>query len=202
MTKIKLCGLSRICDIETANEWKPEYVGFIFAQRSHRYVTPQQAKELKCQLHSQIKAVGVFVEEKPEIIADYLNEGIIDLAQLHGDETEKDIAKLRRLTDRPIIKAFSIRTTADIVNAKNSTADFVLLDSGGGTGTTFDWDLIQDIHRPYFLAGGLGPHNVKNAIAKWKPYAADVSSGIETNGQKDKNKISKFIATVREEERV
>ena len=202
MTKIKLCGLSRLCDIEAANELKPEYIGFVFYKKSKRYVTPKKAKELKQILDPEIKAVGVFVNEKPEKVSELLNDGIIDIAQLHGSENEDYINKLRNLSDKPIIKAFRIETASDIERAKQSIADDILLDSGAGTGMVFNWELIQNIKRPYFLAGGLGIDNVKNAVNLLHPYAIDVSSGIETDGLKDKYKMSALVAAIRKEDRL
>lgn len=201
MTKIKLCGLSRTCDVEAANELRPEYIGFVFAPKSRRYITPEKAAELKRLLAPGIKAVGVFVKENPETVTELLNSGVIDIAQLHGDEDEDYIRQLRALTDKPIIKAFRIDTASDIADAERSNADYVLLDSGsGGTGTVFDWKLIQNIKRPYFLAGGLGLDNVENAVELLHPYAVDVSSGIETNGLKDKCKMAEFVAVVRKDD--
>ena len=160
MTKIKLCGLSRPCDIEAANELKPDYIGFVFAPKSRRYVTYKKAEELKSLLSPDIEAVGVFVNEPPQNVATLLKKGIIDIAQLHGDEDEDYIAELRLLTDKPIIKAFRIKTANDIKIVEQSTADDILLDSGAGTGTVFDWELLKSIQRPYFLAGGLDARNV------------------------------------------
>ena len=200
MTKIKLCGLSRPCDIEVANQLKPDYIGFVFAPKSKRYVTPEQAMALKQMLLPEIQAVGVFVNEDPQNIARLLRDQIIDMAQLHGGEDEAYIARLRQLTDRPIIQAFRVETARDIEKVEQSTADYVLLDSGAGTGKVFDWDLIQNITRPYFLAGGLDPHNVADAVKTRRPYGVDVSSGIETGGRKDKDKMAAFVAAVRKEE--
>lgn len=200
MTKIKLCGLSRQCDIEWANELHPDYIGFVFAQNSKRYISPEKASTLKQALASEIMAVGVFVDETAENVAYLLNQNIIDIAQLHGKESDEYINRLRKLTEKPIIKAFRISSSTDIVTAENSKADFILLDSGAGTGTVFDWELIQNINRPYFLAGGLYPNNVKSAIETLRPYAVDVSSGIETNGLKDKTKMADFITAVRKED--
>lgn len=197
MTKIKLCGLTRPCDIAAANELMPEYIGFVFAKKSRRYVTPQAAAELKRQLHRDITAVGVFVDSPPEEIAELLDSGVIDAAQLHGGEGEKDIAKLRILTKNPIIQAFTIKTEADINRAEQSSADCILLDSGAGTGAVFDWDLIKSVSRPYFLAGGLSASNVSVAVERLHPYAVDVSSGIETDGFKDRFKMAEFAAAVR-----
>ena len=201
MTKIKLCGLSRPCDIMTANEWRPEYIGFVFSPSSRRYVTPEQAAELKKNLAPGIQTVGVFVNEDPKTIAILLNSGIISMAQLHGLEDESYIKQLRILTDKPIIKAFRIKDEQDVFAAEISTADDILLDAGAGTGTVFDWRLIRKVQRPYFLAGGLDPMNVKKALDMLKPYAVDVSSGIETDGVKDKTKIAEFVAAVRKEEK-
>lgn len=200
MSKIKLCGLSRKCDIEWANELHPEYIGFVFAPKSRRYVSVDTAAELKAMLSEDIKAVGVFVNSPIESVAYILSRGIIDMAQLHGSEDEEYISRLVKLTDKPIIKAFSINSAADVSAANNSSADMVLLDSGqGGTGTNFDWKLLGDINRPYFLAGGLCCENISQAITALDPYAVDVSSGIETNGCKDKNKMAAFVAAVRKE---
>ncbi len=200
MTKIKLCGLSRPCDIGAANELKPDYIGFVFAPKSKRYVTPEKAMELKQMLLPEIQSVGVFVNEKPETVVKLLQDGTIDIAQLHGAEDEEYIIQLRQLTDKPIIKAFRIETASDIEKTLQSTADYLLLDSGAGTGTVFDWKLIQNIKRPYFLAGGLDADNAAEAVNTLRPYALDVSSGIETSGLKDKSKMAAFVSAVRKEE--
>ena len=196
MTKIKLCGLSRACDIAAANELRPEYIGFVFASKSKRYVSPEQAAELKRILHSDIKAVGVLINESLQNVAELLKNGVIDVAQLHGNEDDEYIKELRTLTDKPIIKAFRVECERDIREANASSADYVLLDSGAGTGTVFDWNLLSHMQRPYFLAGGLDTENVSEAIKVLKPFAVDVSSGIETDGVKDKTKMAAFVAAV------
>ncbi len=199
MTKIKLCGLKRECDIEAVNKLNPDFIGFVFAQKSKRYVDPEGAAKLKTKLNKGIKAVGVFVNESPETVADLLNRGTIDIAQLHGSEDEEYISKLRSLTDKPLIKAIKVQSKADIEAADESSADYVLLDSGAGTGMTFNWQLIKGIKRPYFLAGGLSPENVAEAVKTLNPFAVDVSSGIETDGLKDEAKMADFVSTVRKE---
>lgn len=199
MSKIKLCGLSRKCDIEWANALKPEYIGFVFWSKSKRNVPPEKVKELKNLLSPDIKAVGVFVDEPIENVAELLNDNIIDIAQLHGGEDEEYIKKLRALSDKPIIKAFLLKSEIDAERAEKSTADYILVDSGTGTGKSFDWELLKNISRPYFLAGGLCCENISQAITALDPYAVDVSSGIETNGCKDKNKMAAFVAAVRKE---
>lgn len=196
-TAVKLCGLSRPEDIAAVNELKPEYIGFVFASKSKRYVTPERAAELKKLLDPGIKAVGVFVDEEPEKIAELLNQDVIDLAQLHGREDEVYITKLRTLTDKSLIQAFQIWSEEDIKRAQESSADYILLDSGAGTGQTFDWEFLKSVKRPYFLAGGLDSSNVGDAVQKLHPYAVDVSSGIETDGKKDRQKMKEFLINVR-----
>ena len=198
MTQIKFCGLTRPEDIATANAVKPDYIGFVFAAKSKRYVSPEQAKVLRAQLDTNIKAVGVFVNEAPETVAQLLNENIIDIAQLHGQEDAAYLARLRKLTAKPLWQAFRVEDAASLAAAAKSPADMVLLDSGaGGTGTVFNWKLLQGFPRPYILAGGLDTVNVAVAIARLHPAAVDVSSGIETNGKKDPAKMAAFAAAVR-----
>lgn len=198
MAKIKLCGLTRPRDIDAVNALMPEYIGFVFAPKSRRYVPAKRASELKERLNPGITAVGVFVREAPETVAGLLNAGVIDIAQLHGGEDEAYIRSLRAITDKPVIKAFRVETEQDILAARDSSAEGVLLDSGaGGTGTVFDWTLIQRLERPYFLAGGLGLHNIQAALDTLHPYAVDVSSGIETDGLKDRGKMETFVRIVR-----
>ncbi len=149
-------------------------------------------------LDPAIKAAGVFVNEPVESVADLLKQGIIDIAQLHGKEDEDYISALRTMTDRPVFKAFRIDCEEDVEKANASSADYVLLDSGnGGTGTVFDWDLLQGIKRPYYLAGGLNTENITEAVTSLKPYGVDVSSGIETDGLKDQAKMTDFVNKVR-----
>ena len=198
MTRIKLCGLSRPCDIEAANALLPDYIGFVFAPKSRRYVSPEKARALRLMMKADVRAVGVFVREAPETVAALLNEGVIDLAQLHGGEDEAYIRRLRALTDKPIIKAFRVDGPADLERAMECTADHILLDNGsGGTGTAFDWGLLKDFGRAYFLAGGLGPDNAARAVEALRPFAVDVSSGVETDGVKDPAKMKAFVEAVR-----
>ncbi len=202
MTKIKLCGLTRPEDIAAANELKPEYIGFVFAAKSKRAVSREMAAELKTRLFPEIQAVGVFVNEAPETVAGLLNAGIIDVAQLHGQENESYVECLRKLTNKPLIQAFRVDGPESLAKAEKSPADLILLDSGaGGTGTAFDWTLLEKFKRPYFLAGGLGPDTVGDAVKRLHPYAVDVSSGIETEGKKDEQKMAAFVAAVRNNEK-
>ena len=200
MTKIKLCGLKRACDIEWANELKPDYIGFVFAKQSRRYVSPNDAGELKKLLHPSIKVAGVFVDAEIEVIAGMAKRNIIDVVQLHGSEDEDYLRELRYRICIQVFQAFRISSLEDIKRAKESSADMVLLDAGAGCGEVFDWSLLKDIKRPYFLAGGLTPKNVADAIDRLHPYGVDTSSSLETDGVKDKLKMAAFVKAVRGKE--
>jgi phosphoribosylanthranilate isomerase len=205
MSKIKICGITREEDIAAVKVALPDYIGFVFAKRSKRYVTSTQAEMLRSGLSSGIQAVGVFVDESVDNIVSLFENGVIDLAQLHGDEDDAYIGELRRRSSIPIIKAFSVDSVDDISRAAESPADFVLLDHGsGGTGVSFDWDFLsmdpgttpRMTNKPFFLAGGIDLDNIDDALAL-RPYAIDVSSGVETNGIKDSEKIIEFVRRVR-----
>ncbi|MCQ2539999.1 MAG: phosphoribosylanthranilate isomerase [Acetatifactor sp.] len=201
MTKIKLCGLSRVDDIIAANRLRPDYIGFVFFEKSKRNVTPEQAAALKAKLEDGIKAVGVFVSSPIDFVASLLEQGIIDAAQLHGKEDEAYIAELRKRTDKPIFQAFVVKSEEDVQRANASTADMVLLDSGIGSGNCFDWQLLSAVKRPFFLAGGLNPENIEEALTVVDPYGVDVSSGIETGNFKDEKKMETFVEKVRDNRR-
>lgn len=198
MTRIKLCGLKSLNDVIAANAVQPDYIGFVFAKTSKRFITPQTAEELRKKLDRKITAVGVFVNEPVEVVAELLNKGIIDMAQLHGNESEEYMTLLRKKTDKKLIKAFSVNEAKKFQAAYSCSADYILFDSGsGGTGKSFDWSILQDFGRPYFLAGGLNITNVSEAVSRLHPYAVDVSSGVETDGRKDDVKMAAFVNAVR-----
>ena len=199
MTKIKICGLTRTEDIEMVNEFLPDYIGFVFA-KSRRQVSAEQAKKLKNKLRPAIKAVGVFVNEKPENIAEIANQGIIDLIQIHGDEDAAYCAQLRKLTQAPIIKVVRVEREDDLAGIEEFDCDYYLFDTlsskdYGGTGKAFDHSLLynKEIKKPFFVAGGLNQDNVAAAIEATKPFGVDTSGGVETDGIKDANKIKEFI---------
>ena len=199
-TGIKICGLSRMEDIDYVNEARPDYCGFVIGvPASRRNVTVTQLARLRERLLEQICPVGVFVNAEPELIAELLNGGLIDIAQLHGSEDETYIARLRDLTDKPLIKAFSVQNLSDLEMAEKSSADLVLLDHGkGGTGASFDWELLRHWkERPYILAGGLDAGNIPEAVSEYHPYAVDLSSSVETGRKKDREKILAAVAAVR-----
>ena len=197
-TKIKICGLSRERDIDYANQYLPDYVGFVLHYpKSRRYISVERAQELGRLLNPGIQIVGVLVDQPLETAVSLLGDCVIDIAQLHGHEDETYIKALKERTGKEVWKAFQIRSAEDVAAAKASSADMVVLDSGMGSGEVFDWSLIADFDRPYFLAGGLSPQNAVRCVKQLHPYGIDLSSGVETNGVKDKDKISSVIHAVR-----
>ena len=197
MTKIKLCGLKRPCDVTYANELMPDFIGFVFAPKSRRYVSFDDAQNLRKKLNEGITPVGVFVNEPIENIEYLVKQNIIGMVQFHGSEDNEYIKELRHRVTCPIIQAFRIETKQDVQRAEASAADYIMLDSGGGTGETFNHSLISDIKRDFFLAGGLDRENVCEVISKYAPYAVDASSSLETNDAKDKDKMTAFVKAVR-----
>ena len=196
MTLVKICGLTRPEDIDAVNSLSPDMAGFVFYGPSRRCVTRDSARELGSGLDPSIVKVGVFVDEDPLVIADLVGSGIIDAVQLHGVEDGAYIHGLRRLVDAPVIKTFLVRNRGDIEAANRSDADYVLLDSGMGSGRTFDWSLLEDMDCDYILSGGLNPGNIHDAVEILHPYGVDVSSGVEADGRKDPSKMSAFLRTV------
>lgn len=197
MSKIKICGLFLPCDADYVNKAMPDYAGFVFYEKSHRNVTMQQAEQLRKNIHSSIPTVGVFVNAPQEQIATLCHERIIQIVQLHGGESAEYIERLRKqIPGVPIWQAFRVRALEDLQMAEKSTADLILLDNGYGTGEAFDWSLISGMTRPFVLAGGLTPQNIPQAIARFAPFMVDISSGVETDKQKDPVKILSAVAAV------
>ncbi len=206
MVKIKICGMRRSEDIEMANRYKPDFVGFVFAQ-SPRKVSYEQAKELSELLSDDIVPVGVFVNDHMKLIVDLFKDGIIEMAQLHGDEDEKYIRNLKDKSIEetgkqiPVINAIEIKDGADyndgLLKWRDSASDYFILDSGKGSGKTFDWSLIDKesefFKNSIFLAGGLNSENLALAIEEFNPFAVDLSSSVETDGFKDEEKIKEII---------
>ena len=199
MVKIKICGIKRLEDIEIVNRYKPDYIGFVFAD-SKRKVSHELAFELKSNLSPDITSVGVFVDADMDEITKLFDEGIIDMAQLHGSENEEYIINLKENTNckLKIINAIEMSDEKDLLEYDNSAADFLLLDSGKGSGKTFDWSLIRkDLNKKFFLAGGINKSNVMEAIGEFNPFAVDLSSSLETDGFKDENKIREIMEVIR-----
>ena len=206
MVKLKICGMRRAEDIEMANSYKPDYIGFVFAE-SPRKVSYEQAKELSDLLSEDIVPVGVFVNEHMKLIVDLFKDGIIEMAQLHGDEDEKYIRNLKDKSIEetgkqiPVINAIEIKDGADyddeLLKWRDSASDYFILDSGKGSGKTFDWSLLDKesefFENSIFLAGGLNSENLALAIEEFNPFAVDLSSSVETDGFKDEKKIKEII---------
>ena len=196
MTKIKMCGIRRPEDISFANAVRPDYIGYVFYEKSKRYVTPSAAVRLSSMLDDNIVIVGVFVDAPADEVITLYKSGTIGIAQLHGSEDDNYIMQMKN-AGVPTIKAFIIRSEEDIERAEKCPADMVLLDSGMGSGCKFDHSLVAKIRRPYFLAGGLSPDNAAEAVEALHPYAVDASSGLETDGFKDLQKMRLFAERVR-----
>ena len=204
MVKVKICGIKNLQDVQAVNKHKLDFAGFVFYPLSKRYVSLIVARRLKAALNRHIKTVGVFVNAPVEEIAAAAELGIIDLVQLHGDEGNAYIAELKKICKLPIIKAVRVQDENDIKRADYYDCDYLLFDTYsqsayGGTGRQFNTQLLKGvkIHKPYFIAGGLNADNVRHAIKGLKPFAADVSGGVETDGGKDAAKIKAFIKQVK-----
>ena len=215
--KVKMCGISKVETIPAVVEAKPDYMGLVFAP-SKRQVTVDQAKILVEELHrgyakkygsdtehdknDTIKTVGVFVNETVDNLVTIANEANLDAVQLHGDEDETFIQSLKERTNVEVWKAVQIRSAADAEAWIDSSADMLLFDAyhkdeRGGTGEVFDWSSLDAFERPFMLAGGIDSTNVARAIRTVRPYGIDTSSGIETNGVKDDEKITAFTKIVK-----
>lgn len=197
MTRIKFCGIRREEDVGYVNLVRPDYAGFVLAPGFRRTVSVQEAGRLSSLLDEGIVPVGVFVDEPLENVARLLEDGTISIAQLHGMEDEEYLSRLRDLTSGTLMKCFRVSSRGDVEAASCCSADLVMLDSGTGTGKAFDWSLAEGLGRDFFLAGGLDPSNVGEAIKRMHPTAVDTSSGIETDGFKDYEKMEAFVKAVR-----
>lgn len=200
--KVKICGIRRMEDVDYLNESLPDFAGFVFAD-TRRQVTPEQAWRLRQKLDRRIEAFGVFVNAPAEVVRGCVCDGSIDAVQLHGDETEEYIRKLRKMIHVPVIKAVRASNTADILAADALSCEYLLLDTYsparyGGTGRTFAWDIIPEkLCHPYFLAGGLNEGNIRDAVARVPCFGVDISGGVETDGVKDRQKMKTMINIVR-----
>ena len=198
--KIKICGLKSLDDIKIINKAKTNYAGFIFAKNSKRKIDFNLALKMKENINPEIKVTGVFANQEIKEIAELT--GIIDVIQLHGDEDNNYIKSLKEMTDKKIIKAYKADNQLK-ENIENSLADYILIDSNskssfGGTGITFDWNIIPKTDKKIFLAGGLNINNIEKAIKMVNPYCLDINSGVETFGKKDEKKVIEIVKLIRE----
>lgn len=209
MVKVKICGIRSLEDVDIINHYLPDYIGFVFA-KSKRQVTPEFAAVLSKRVDASIKKVGVFVNQPIEMLADLLVNGTLDYLQLHGDEGQEyehtlfELLRKKGISnpEEHCIKAFRIKEEKDFKNVGQTGCSLLLLDAfsasaPGGTGESFNWNLIQSMEKPFFLAGGIHAGNVRQAIEQVNPYAVDLSSSLETEGKKDEEKIKIFMETIR-----
>lgn len=200
MTKVKICGIKTEEEIDVVNRCMPDYIGFVFAE-SKRRVTKDKAYSLRKRLASGIRTVGVFVDEPVESVLHLVQEGIIDLIQLHGNEGKETIEWLKQKTSCPVIKAVRVQSSQQILDAEKLPCDMLLMDAfeqgkPGGSGRCFDHSLIPKLHKPYFIAGGLNAENVGQCVRNYRPYGVDISSGAEIGGIKDEEKIMEILKSV------
>lgn len=215
MPKLKICGLKRPEDIRYVNQYPPDFIGFVFA-KSLRQIRPREAKELRRQLKPGIVPIGVFVNEEIENIVRLVKEGVIDMVQLHGEESAEyvrllgerleEVSSSKAALSHGIIKAVRVASRQDVKKALDFPADFLLFDTYtkgqyGGSGECFNWQLLKGIERPFFLAGGLKVENIAGAALEVKPFCLDVSSGAERDGKKDEEKIRRLVETIRKIEK-
>jgi phosphoribosylanthranilate isomerase len=186
-TELKICGLRRKEDIEMVNEINPTYIGFVFA-KSRRQVTIETAIELRKNLNSNIKVVGVFVDESEDNVVRAVTCGAVDCIQLHGSESNSYIQNIKKRVDVQIIKAIKMNLNEDSLN-EYPDADFYLLDSGSGSGKTFDWRRTVNSTKPLFVAGGINIDNIEEAYRIFHPYSFDLSSSVEVDGFKNLDKM-------------
>ena len=192
MTKVKICGLSTASAVETACQTGADYIGFVFAE-SRRRVSLEQAQKLVALVPPAVRKVGVFVSPSLSELQEAISEVNLDLVQIHGDFDEELLTHI----GRPVIRAYQVKGALKDISQQ---ADYLLFDAPlAGSGQTFDWESFDknQIHQPFFIAGGLNVENVREAIQHFAPYAVDVSSGVETDGQKDLEKIKEFIERVK-----
>lgn len=196
MTRIKICGLKRVQDIEAVNLLRPDYIGFIVDYpKSHRSVTVNQLRALSSEADEGLVRVGVFVDYPPEVIIELLGDDVLDMAQLHGKESEETIRLIKRETGKPVIKSFH---ADQLGRALRTEADFPLFDNlVPGSGVSYDTTPLEGFPRPYFLAGGVGEGNARELIERLQPYALDASSSVETDKLKDSEKMRRLIDIVR-----
>ena len=211
MVKVKICGLKTLADVEKVNRYLPEDIGFVFAD-TRRFVTDEQALSMRQSLDQRIQAVGVFVNEPVEHVIRLYDRGVINVVQLHGEESEAYIRELKQKTDTTVIKAVKVQNMEKLSEQMSQEADYMLFDTYkkgtlGGTGERFPLQILDEslkglrargqTVKPYFLAGGLDCQNVGEVLGQVECYAVDVSTGVETDQVKDEIKIRQFIEIVR-----
>ena len=196
MARVKVCGINSPEDVEIVNELKPDYVSFAF-YKNKRQVTYEKARKLKQILDKDIRVIGVFVDENTNVVASAANDDLLDVIEFHGNEGPGEIERIKAFTEKPIIQGFRIRSRADVELALDSHADSILMYSDSESGVPMDWKLLKNVTRPYFLAGGLNADNIEKAIKICHPFAVSVTTGVETDGIKDREKMAAFIKMAR-----
>lgn len=196
MTYVKFCGLRTPADTAMVNRLRPDFIGMVLAPGRRRTIGLDTAMNISDNLDPEIVPVGVFVDQPIEEIERFASSGVIKAVQLHGSESEEYVEEVKSRTGLKVIRAFTVSSIEEVKAASESEADIIMFDAGAGTGRTFDWSLLSACRRRFFLAGGLTPENVYQAILDLEPIGVDVSSGIETEGNKDELKMQRFMDSV------
>ncbi len=198
MTKVKICGLCTTDDVAGAVKAGADMVGMVLSAGFRRSVPMEEAREMARLVPDGVVKVGVFVNEDPEAVSYAVKTLGLGAVQLHGSEDDEYVSRIKGAVGVPVTKSFVVRDMGDIEAARRSPADLVLLDGGAGSGTGFDRSLASGLGRDFILAGGLDPGNVAQAVAETRPFAVDVSSGVETGGAKDPAKMAAFVRNAKE----
>ena len=195
-TIIKICGLRTEQDVDCINAAKPDYAGVVLCSRLHRGIDREQAKQLRRRLDSNIPLIGLFVNDPFCDVLVALRQGIVDMVQLQGTESEEYITSLQMMSRKPVIKACRVHDASVLPYAESSAADYILLDSAS-EGERYRPELIQQVKRPYFLSGGLSPENLEKAIQELHPWGVNLLEGVETEGQIDPRKVAAAVEIAR-----
>lgn len=192
-TKIKIGGLSRLEDVDFVNEAMPDYAGVVLCRRFRRGIDFEEAKAIRKRLNSNIPLVGVFVNDRFTDALVALRQGIVDIVQLQGTESEEYIQDLKFMSRKPVIKACQMDSLSVVPYMVGSGADYILMDSKPESGKTFDWSMVKNVTRPFILSGGLNPDNLEHAIKTVQPWGVNLSDGVMTDNVMDRQKILKAV---------
>ncbi len=195
-TKIKICGLRQLSDADIINELRPDYAGVVLCRRFWRGIDFEAARALRYRINYNIPLVGVFVNDDFATVMRALRTGVVDMVQLQGTESEEYIRDLMIQSGKPVIKACQMDSPAVIPYAEYSAANHILFDSS--IDDTFDWNMVRYVQRPYILSGGLNADNVCYALDELNPWGVNLSSGVETDGMLDPEKIRAAVRVIRE----
>lgn len=193
---VKICGLTGASDAATANDARPDWAGVVLHGPSRRCVDAETASAIRRALDPSVPLVGVTVDRDPALLGRMVDDGTIDMVQIHANPDEAYFRAVRGL-GVPVVRAYIVRSREDVEAAASSDADYVMVDAGAGSGRAFDWSLMEDAGFGYILSGGLDPGNVAETVRRLRPMGVDVSSGVEVGGRKDPARMRAFVDAAR-----